>query len=118
MVRPVYQETQIFFIYKCEEHINKFGEIWSPSSELMTCTNVSNLPALKFDPSDQLFIKYDIFEVTVISPPSGDPIDIIAQYYEHHSISYISQITNHCPWNRDLPVRNITNLWILFIGRE
>ena len=30
-----------------DEHNNNFGKLWSPGSELMTGTNISNLPTLK-----------------------------------------------------------------------
>ena len=32
-----------------DEHNNKFGKVWSPSSELMTGKNSSSLPTLKID---------------------------------------------------------------------
>ena len=44
----------------------------------MTGTNVSTLPTLKIDPSEQLLFKYDVFEVTVTFPPRGTHIGISA----------------------------------------
>ena len=52
--------------------------------------NISTLPTLKFDPLENPFIKYDIFEGNVNFTPKGTPISIITQYCEHHNISYIS----------------------------
>ena len=62
-----------------DEHNNKFVKVWSPGSEIMTGTNISTLPILKFDISDYPFIKDDIFEVTVKLPPRGTTIGIVVQ---------------------------------------
>ena len=61
-----------------------------PGSELITGTNISTLPTLKNDLSYHSFVKYDIFYVTFTFPPIGTPIGIVAQYCEHHNMSYIS----------------------------
>ena len=44
-----------------DEYNNKFGEVWSPGSELMTGTNIYTFTTLKIDPSDHTLIKYDMF---------------------------------------------------------
>ena len=100
---------------KFDEYNNKFCKGWSPGSDLMLGTNISTLPALKIDPSDNPFIKDDIFEGNVNFPPRGTPISIVTQYCEHHNISYISQSENNSPWNHEFPARNSTNVWILSI---
>ena len=64
---------------KFDEQNNKFGKWWSPSSEIMTGTNVSTLLTLRIHLLDQPFIKYDIFEVTVNFPPIRTPIVIFVQ---------------------------------------
>ena len=69
---PAYQETQFFSSAKFDEHKNKILKGWSPGYELMTLTNVS-----------------------VTFPQIGTPIGIVAQYYEHHNMSYVSQSTNN-----------------------
>ena len=78
--------------------------------------NTSTLKTLKFDLSDHPFIKDDIFEFSVNFPPRGTPMGIVAQYYEHHNISHISQSTNNSPFNYAFPYRNRTGVWILSIG--
>ena len=103
---------------KVDEHINKFIKGCSPSSELMSGTNVSTLTKLKNYISDHPFIKYDIFEVTVKFPPRGTPIIILAQYFENHNIYYIYHSTNNIPCKRYLTLRNRTNVWILKIVRK
>ena len=65
---------------------------------------------------DHYFTKYDIFEVTVSLPPRDNPIGIVAQYCEHHNMSYISQSTKNISWNHAFTARNSTNLLILSIG--
>ena len=56
-----------YFSYeKLDEHNNKFGKVWLPSSELMTGKNISTLPTLKIELSYHPSIKYDIFEVDSI----------------------------------------------------
>ena len=82
----------------------------------MIVTNTSTLLKLKFDLSDHPFIKDDIFEVGVNFPPRGNPIGIVAQYCEHHNMSYISQSKNNIPWNHAFTDRNSTNVWILGIS--
>ena len=74
-----------------DERNNKLGKVWSPGSELMLGTNIFALPTFIIDPSDHLFIKYDIFEGNVNFPPRGTPSSIVTQYCEHHNMSYISQ---------------------------
>ena len=81
----------------------------------MTEKSVYALITLKIDLSDHPFIKYDIFEVTTTFPPRGTPIVIVAQYCEHHNMSYISHTTNNIPCNHALPVIIRTNVWILRI---
>ena len=103
---------------KFGEHNNKFGKGWSPGSKLMLGTNISTLKKLKTDLSDDPFIKDDIFEVNVNFPPRYTPIVIVAQYCEHHNISYTSLSTNHIPCNHAFPDRNRTNFWILRIFRK
>ena len=76
----------------------------------MTSKTFSTLPALKFDLSDHPFIKYDIFQVAVNFPPRGIPVGIVAQYGEHHNMSYTYRETNKRPWNRAYPERNETTL--------
>ena len=68
--------------------------------------------------SDHPLIKYDIFEVNVNFPPRVTPIGIVAQYYEHHIMSYISQSTKNIPYNHAFPDRNMNNFCILSIGRK
>ena len=109
MVEPSHQETQILFIWKIDEHNNKFGKVWSPVSELITGTNTSTLPELKIDLSDHPFIKYVMFKVAINFPPRGTPIGIIAQYFEHHNMYYIYQSTNNIPWYHVFTTRNNTN---------
>ena len=77
MVDPTHQETQIFFIWKIDEHNNKFGKECSPGSEIMLDTNTSALKILKIDLSDHPFIKNNIFEVNINLPPRGIPIGIV-----------------------------------------
>ena len=103
---------------KFDEYNNKFVKVWSPGSEIMLGTYTSILSILKIDLSDHPLIKYAIFAVNVNLPPRGTPIVIAAQYYEHHSILYISQSTNNSPWNYAFPDRNRTNVYILIIGRK
>ena len=64
---------------KFDEHNNKLDKCWSPGYELMLGTNTSTLPTLKIDLSDHPFIKDDIFEGDVNTPPKGTPIGIITQ---------------------------------------
>ena len=52
----------------------------------MLGTNTSTLPTFKIDLSYHPFINYYIFELNVNLPPGGNPIGIVAQYYEHHNI--------------------------------
>ena len=76
-----------------DENNNKFGIGWSPGSELMTGKNISTLPTSKIDLSDHLFIKYDIFEVTVDFSPINTPIGIVSKYSENHGI-YLRLVGN------------------------
>ena len=76
----------------------------------MTGTNISTLPIFKIDLSYHPFIKYDIFEVTENSPPICTTIGIVAKYYYHHNMFYISQSTKNIPRNRAFPAGNITNV--------
>ena len=101
-----------------DEHKNKFGKRWSPGSELMLGKNTSTLPTLIFDLSDHPFIKDNIFEFDLNLTPIGTPIDIATQYCEHHNMSYISQLKKNSPRNHFFPSRNMTNFWILGIGRK
>ena len=48
-----------------DEHNNKYSKGWSQGSKLMLGTNISTVPTLKVDFSDNPFIKYDIFESNV-----------------------------------------------------
>ena len=96
---------------KFDEHKNKFVTGWSPGSELMTGTNIPTLPTLKIDLLDHPLIKYDIFEVN-----GGAPDGIIAQYCEHHNMSYISQSAENIPQNHAFTARKTTSLWIFRIG--
>ena len=84
----------------------------------MLGTNISTLPTLKNDLSDHPFIKDDIFEINANFQPRGTPVDIVAQYFEHHKMSYISQSKNNSPWNHSFPERNRNNVWILSTGRK
>ena len=81
----------------------------------MLGTNVSTIQTLQIDLSHHLFIKYDIFEVSVNFPPRGNTIGIVAQNCKHNNISYISQLTNNSPCNYALPARNRANVCILVI---
>ena len=74
-----------------DEHKNKFVRGWSPCSELMLGTKHSTLQTLKIDISYHPFVKDDIFEFNVNLPPRVTLIGIVAQYCEHHNMSYISQ---------------------------
>ena len=108
-----------YFSYEnFDEYNNEFSKGWSLGSEIITGTNIYTLTTLKIDISDQPFIKYDIFEATVNLPPRGTHIGIIAQYCEHHSMSYIYHSKNNISCNHDFPARNRTNVWILRIGRK
>ena len=51
----------------------------SPGSELMTGTNISNLPKIKITLSDFPFVKYYKFEINVNFPPIDSPTGIVAQ---------------------------------------
>ena len=84
----------------------------------MLGTNISILPTLKIDLSDNPLIKDDIFEVNVNFSTKGAPIGIITQYCEHHNMSYISQSSNNVPWNNSFPAINRTSFWILSIVRK
>ena len=97
------------------EHKNKFGKGWSPGSDIRLGTNTSTLPTLTIELSNHLFVKYYVFEVGFNFPQGGTPIGIIAQYCEHHNITYISQFKNNIPWNHAFPARNRTYFWILGI---
>ena len=81
----------------------------------MTGTNISTLTTLKMDLSDNPFVKYDIFEVTVNFPSRGTTIGIVYKYCEHQNIYYVSQSKNNSPRNQYSPVINRTNVWILII---
>ena len=61
--------------------------------------NISILPALKSDLSDNPFINNDIFEVNVHFPPRGTPIGIVTKYCERHNMSDTSKSENNIPWN-------------------
>ena len=63
----------------------------------MLGTNISTLPTLKIDLSYRPFIRDDIFEVHVNFPPRVNPTGIVAQYCEHHNMTYISKSTNNIP---------------------
>ena len=80
--------------------------------------NTSILPTFKNDLSDNPFIKDNIFEGDVNFPPRVTPIDIIIQYCEHCTMSYIPQSENNIPCNHIFTARNKTNVWILSIGRK
>ena len=70
-----------YFSYEhFDEHNNKFGIGWSPGSELMLGTNISNIIALKNDLWDHPWIKDYVFEVNANFPPRGTSIGIIAKY--------------------------------------
>ena len=71
---PHKKRPKTFSSAKLNEHNNKFGNGWSPGSELMIVTNISTLPTLKIDLSDNPFIKDDIFEANFNFPPRGTPI--------------------------------------------
>ena len=115
---PHTKELKYCSYTKFYEHNNKFGKLWSPSSELILGTNNFTLPTLKIYPSDHPFIKDDIFEVRVNFPPRGTHIVIVAQYCEHNNMSYISQSENNIPWNHAFLDINRANVWILIIGRK
>ena len=51
----------------------------------------------KIDLSDQSFIKYDVFEATVIFSSRGNTIGIIAQCCKHQNMSDVSHINNNTP---------------------
>ena len=74
---PHTKELKYFLSTKFDEHNNKFGKGWSPGSELMNDTNISTLPTLKTDLSDNPFIKYYIFEVNINFPPTGTTTGIV-----------------------------------------
>ena len=99
---------------KFNEHNNKFGG-WLLRSEVMTGTNTSSLPSFKIDLSYHHFIKDDIFEATSNFPARGTHIVIIAQYCEHHDMSYASQSKNNIHCKHFFTERNSTNIWILRI---
>ena len=90
-LEPHTKRLKYFLSTKFNEHINKFGKGWSPGSKLMFGRNIPTLPTLKIDLSDHSFIKDDIFESNAKFPPIVTAIVILAQYCEHHNISYISQ---------------------------
>ena len=73
---------------------------------------------IKIDFSYHPFIKYDIFEVNVNLPPRVTHIGIIAQYCEHHNMSYISQSKNNITRDHTFLARNMTNVCILIIVRK
>ena len=95
-----------------------FGKRWSPGPELIIGKNISTPPTLKIDLSDHPFIKDNIFSFDVSFSSRGIPIGIVAQYCEHHNMSYISQSTNNNPWNHSLTARNRTSVWILILVRK
>ena len=101
MVGPQTKKLKYFSYAKVYEYKNKFGKGWLTGSELMTVRNISTLPTLKCFLSNNPFIKCAIFEVTVNFPPRVTPIGIVAQYCEHHNISYISHSTTKKLWDRD-----------------
>ena len=72
----------------------------------------------KIDLYGHLVIKGGIFEAIVTFSPMGTPIVIINYYFEHYSTTYIYQSNNNIPWNRDLPKRQRTTVWIINIGRK
>ena len=72
----------------------------------------------KIDILDHPWIKYDIFEATVIFPPILTPVGIISKYCEHHNISYFNHSTNYSSCNNAFYSRNRTNVWILNTGRK
>ena len=80
---------------KIDEHDNIFSKGWSPGSAPLIGTNTSTLPTLKNDLSDHTFIKCDKFEVNINFSLIGTTIGIVAQYYEHHSMSCISRLKKH-----------------------
>ena len=82
---PQTKKLKYFSSAKFDERNNRSGKGCSPGSELMLVANTSSPPTLKIDLSDHPFIKYEIFEVNVNSPPIGTPIVIVAQYCGHHN---------------------------------
>ena len=101
---------------KFDENNNKFGRGWSPGSVIILGTNTYALPKLKIYLSDNLLIKYDIFEVNANLPPRGIPIGIVAQYYEYHNMSYTSQSKNNIPRNHAFQAIKYKYIWILILG--
>ena len=55
----------------------------------MTIAYIYSFPILKIDTSDYLFIRDNIFLVYVNFAPTGNHIGIVAQYCEHHNMSYM-----------------------------
>ena len=103
---------------KFDEHNNKFGKLWSPSSTLMNGTSFFALPTIKMYLSYHPFIKDDIFESTVKFPPRGTTIGIVDQYCEHHNMYYVSKSNNNRQWNQNLPTGNRNNACIIIIGKK
>ena len=65
---------------KFDKHYNKFVKLWLHDSELMTGKNNSTPTTLKTDHTYRIFIKDDIYEVNVNSPPKVTRIGIFSQY--------------------------------------
>ena len=55
---------------------------------------------------------------SVTFPPRVTRFGIVFQFYEHHNIPYVSQSTNNSLCNHAFTVINITNVWVLIIGRK
>ena len=68
-----------------DEHNNKFGKGWLPGSELMNGMNIFTLSKFKIDPSDQAFIKDDIFEVNAIFHQEVLILELL-----HHTLNIIT----------------------------
>ena len=79
------------FSAKFDDYNNKFGKGQSPGSTLINGKNIYALPTLEIDISGHPFIKENIFEAAVMLPPRCTTIVIVAQYCEHHNISFVPQ---------------------------
>ena len=94
---PHTKKLKYYSSAKFDKYNNKFGKVWSPGSEFILGKNISTLPESNIYLSDHPFIKYFIFEFNVNFPARGNPVGIVAQYREHHNMSYISQPRNDSP---------------------